>query len=94
MTESHDTQERRRIGGIDLNLNTVLLGIVLALSGWTLNRVSTLSETMAVAVSVSNNQAHDIDLVRSRLATVEIEQQKLAVEIVRLQQSTGFERAK
>lgn len=68
-------------------LNTILLGIVLALSGWTLNRVSTLSEKMAgVTVSVSG-QTVDMDALRARLSLAEAQIQANAIAIARIQKT-------
>lgn len=65
-------------------VNTILITIVLALSGWTLSRVSDVSTIVAVSRADAASQQRDIDYLRIRIAAVETLQQKLQVDIVKL----------
>lgn len=83
MTAPKSKDAPRRDSGI--NLNTVLLGVLVGLSGWTLNRVQNLSEQMAAAVVTSTGQTRDIDSLRSRMGVAEAQIQANALAIARLQ---------
>lgn len=67
-----------------MNLNTVLLSIVLALSGWTLTRVLALSEQMSALTERDLNRGRDILELRARLAVIETQLQANNLAIVRL----------
>lgn len=67
------------------NINTVLLGVVVAISGWTLNRVQNLSEQMAGNNVQVTTQTRDIDNLRARMSVAEAQIQANALAIARLQ---------
>lgn len=69
-----------------ININTVLLGIIVALSGWTLNRVQGLSEKMAAVTVQTTTTERDLDIIRVRLATVEAQVLSNSLNMARAQQ--------
>lgn len=68
-----------------VNLNTVLLTIVLALAGWTLNKVNGLGEQVVLATERNVVQASAILDIRSRMTTAEATIQANQLAIARMQ---------
>lgn len=64
-----------------INLNTVLLTIVLALGGWTLNRTAALSEQMSAASERDSALATTMTDIRARLVLAETQIQDIRLEI-------------
>lgn len=60
-----------------LNLNTILLGVLMALSGWTLNRVSDLSERMSAVAVMNTNYTRELLELRARITSVEAQVQEI-----------------
>lgn len=67
-----------------LNVNTILLSIVLALSGWTLTRVLALSEQMSALNESKVVINRDIIELRARLSLVEAQIQATNLTIARM----------
>lgn len=55
-----------------LNINTAFLAILIALSGWTLNKVSILSEQMSTLTESKANMTREILALQVRLTTAEV----------------------
>lgn len=60
-----------------LNLNTILLAVLMALSGWTLNRVSDLSERMSAVAVMNTNYTRELLELRARITSVEAQVQEI-----------------
>lgn len=67
-----------------MNLNTVMLGVVLGLSGWTLNRVSSLSEQISAINERGNAQQRELIELRARLTVTDAQVQANALAIARM----------
>lgn len=67
-----------------INVNTILLSIVLALSGWTLTRVFALSEQMSALNESKIVINRDIIELRARLSLVEAQIQATNLTIARM----------
>ncbi len=67
-----------------LNLNTVLLTLILGLSGWTLNRVASLGEQMSAVNERDTSRVREILEIRTRLTTVEAQLQANSLAIARM----------
>lgn len=70
--------------GSILNINTALLGLVVALSAWTINRVSALSEQMSAGNERFSGQARELVEIRARLTLCEAQGQANALAIARM----------
>lgn len=68
-----------------LNINTVLLAVVVALSTWTVNRVQNLSEQMAANSVQVTTQNRDIETMRARMMVNEAKIEANALAIARMQ---------
>lgn len=68
----------------NLNLNTILLSIVLTLSGWTLTRVFALSEQMSALNESKLVINRDILELRARVSLVEAQIQATNLAIARM----------
>lgn len=66
-----------------LNLNTVFLAVLLALSGWTLNRVSNLGEQMSAIVERNTGYTRDLTEIRARLALCEAQIQTIRLDMAK-----------
>ena len=64
-----------------LNLNTIFLAILVALSGWTLNKVSVLGEQMSVVTERHSTYSRELLELRARVATIELRIQEIRLEI-------------
>lgn len=67
-----------------LNLNTVFLAVLLALSGWTLQRVSTLSEQVSAMIERNSSYTRELIELRARVTATEVQAQANELAIVRL----------
>lgn len=72
-----------------LNANTVLLAIVISLSGWTLTRVAAISEKMSATEERYLNQNREMMELRSKIAKVDAEVQLARLEVARIQAQSG-----
>lgn len=72
-----------------ININTALLSLVLAIAGWTLAKVVTLGESIAIGAERDIAMSVAFTDLRSRVLSVEVRLQANQIELARLMNSNS-----
>lgn len=75
-----------------LNFNSVLITICVAISGWTLQKVSTLGEQQATGIEKDATMEREIVDVRARTAMLEMDVKQLQIRYAALLATVGESR--
>lgn len=68
-----------------LNVNTLFSAVILAVSGWTLREVVSIGQVQAANAARTETNVRDIADLRLKISSLELRQQELQIQIVRLQ---------